>query len=113
MRVCCLAHPSYSRPTKETPFEDVLVGTIRVTTRSIEYECLLKCLQFMDPEKRELILDYHVYEGHDKIVQHEIMARELGISKGTLRLRTHHNRSKLEECILKCRASSKEKQKLL
>lgn len=78
------------------------VAPIPITNRSDEYECLRRCLEFMDPTKRELILDYHVYEGHDKIEQHEIMAQELGISKGTLRLRTHHIRTKLEECVLKC-----------
>jgi DNA-directed RNA polymerase specialized sigma24 family protein len=78
------------------------VASIQITNRSDEYECLTRCLKFMDPTKRELILDYHVYEGHDKIEQHEIMAQELRISKGTLRLRTHHIRTKLEECVLKC-----------
>ena len=76
-----------------------------------EYECLLRCLQFLTPAKRELILDYHVYAGHDKIEQHEIMAQELEISKGTLRLRTHHIRVKLEECVLKCTQNLKRETK--
>ena len=87
------------------------VASIQITNRSDEYECLMRCLEFMDPAKRELILDYHVYQGHDKIEQHDIMAQELGISKGTLRLRTHHIRTKLEECVLKCTESLKQKQK--
>jgi RNA polymerase sigma factor (sigma-70 family) len=87
------------------------VASIQITNRSDEYECLMRCLAFMDPAKRELILDYHVYEGHDKIEQHDIMAQELGISKGTLRLRTHHIRTKLEECVLKCTESLKHETK--
>lgn len=93
--------------TREIATDESPVAAIQITNNSDEYECLKRCLAFMDPAKRELILDYHVYEGHDKIEQHEIMAQELGISKGTLRLRTHYIRTKLEECVLKCTESLK------
>ena len=73
-----------------------------VINQSEQYGCLLRCLQFLPPAKRDLILDYHVYEGHDKIEQHEIMAQEIGISKGALRLRAHHLRAELEKCVLRC-----------
>lgn len=105
-----LIRESY-RP-KEIATDVTPVASIQVTNRSDEYECLRRCLQFLNPAKRELILDYHVYEGHDKIEQHEIMAQELGISKGTLRLRTHHIRTKLEECVLKCTESLKRETKV-
>jgi hypothetical protein len=78
------------------------VAGIQITNQSDEYNCLMRCLQFLAREKREMILDYHVYEGHDKIEQHKIMAQELGISKGALRLRAHHIRSGLETCVQQC-----------
>ena len=78
------------------------VPFIQITNRSDEYECLMRCLKFLTPAKRELILDYYVYEGHDKIEQHKNMAQELGISKGALRLRAHHVRSELEKCVEQC-----------
>jgi RNA polymerase sigma factor (sigma-70 family) len=87
---------------KEIATDVTPVASIKVTNQSDEYECLLRCLQFLDPAKRELILDYHVYEGHDKVEQHRIMAQELGISEGALRGRVHHIRAKLEDCVLKC-----------
>ena len=87
------------------------VAPIPIINHSDQYECLKRCLKFMDPTKRELILDYHVYEGHDKIEQHEIMAQELGISKRTLRLRTHRIRAKVEDCVLKCTQTLIAKQK--
>ena len=96
---------------KEIATDEIPVSSIVITNQSDEYECLLRCLGFMDPAKRELILDYHVYQGHDKIEQHEIMAQELAISKGTLRLRTHHIRTKLEECVLKCTQSLRQETK--
>jgi len=90
---------------KEVAIDVSPVASIKVTNNSDEYECLLKCLKFMDPAKRDLILDYHVYEGHDKIEQHEIQAQELGISEGALRGRVHHIRAKLEACVLECTQS--------
>ena len=78
------------------------VASIQITNRSDEYECLMRCLQFLTPDKRELILDYHVYERHDKIETHESMAQELGISEGALRGRAHRIRSELEKCVFKC-----------
>jgi RNA polymerase sigma factor (sigma-70 family) len=97
--------------TKEIATDVIPVSSIEITNRSDEYECLLRCLEFMDPAKRELILDYHAYHGQDKVEQHEIMARELGISEGALRGRAHHIRAKLEECVLKCTQSLRSKQK--
>jgi DNA-directed RNA polymerase specialized sigma24 family protein len=90
---------------REIATDEFPVAEIKKTNQSDEYECLLRCLQFLSPAKRDLIIDYHVYEGHDKIEQHEIMAQELSISKGALRLRAHNIRTKLEECVLKCTQS--------
>ncbi|MDX6289475.1 MAG: hypothetical protein QOH42_1274 [Blastocatellia bacterium] len=87
---------------REIPTDVSPVAWIRITNKSDEYECLMRCLQFLTPSKRELILDYHVYEKHDKIEQHKIMAQELGISKGALRLRAHQIRAEIEKCVLEC-----------
>jgi len=69
---------------------------------SDEYDCLLKCLRFLPSDKRELILDYYVYDGRDKIDQHRRMANELGITEGALRGRAHQVRGNLEKCIQEC-----------
>lgn len=88
--------------SKEIATEEIPVGSIRITNKSDEYECLMRCLQFLDAEKRDLILDYHVYEGHDKIETHKTMAEEQGITENALRGQAHRIRVKLEECVLKC-----------
>jgi len=93
------------RPKEIATADLIPVASIQITNSSDEYECLVRCLKFLDPAKRDLILDYHVYQGHDKIEQHEIMARELGISEGALRARVHQIRAKLEVCVLKCTQS--------
>lgn len=87
---------------KEIATDEISVASIRITNKSDEYECLMRCLQFLDPGKRALILDYHVYEGHDKIQVHRKMAEELAITEGALRGRAHRIRFNLEECVLKC-----------
>jgi RNA polymerase sigma factor (sigma-70 family) len=69
---------------------------------SEERECLEHCLQQLAAEKRELILDYFLYEGHDKIEHHKVLAAELGISEGALRGRVHHIRASLLGCMSEC-----------
>ena len=75
------------------------------------YERLLKCLELLSEEKRELILDYHLYKGRDKIVQHERMSEELGISVEALRSRAHHLRKTLKKCVRRRRKEVQEKRK--
>ena len=69
---------------------------------SEERECLEKCLRMLPDPKRDLILDYYLYEGHEKIEQHKQMAAELAISEGALRVRVHHLRARLEGCVREC-----------
>ncbi|MDT7542442.1 MAG: hypothetical protein QOE33_2346 [Acidobacteriota bacterium] len=73
------------------------VGELRAT--SDLYECLLQCLEQLPHEKRELILDYHVYAGRDKIASHKLMAEELEITESALRLQAHRIRVALEKCV--------------
>jgi DNA-directed RNA polymerase specialized sigma24 family protein len=96
---------------KELTIEVNPVSEIQITNQSDEYECLMRCLQFLARERREMILDYHVYEGHDKIETHKTMAEELEISKGALRLRAHHLRTELEKCVQQCMESLKKQTK--
>ena len=72
-------------------------------------ECLRKCLRSLPMEKRELIYDYHVYDGHQKIHSHREMATELAISVGALRTRAHHVRVTLEHCVEECMSAKRHK----
>jgi RNA polymerase sigma factor (sigma-70 family) len=87
---------------KEIPTDAIPFSSNQAAIHSDEYECLMRCLQFMTAQKRELILDYHVYEGADKIATHRLIAEELGISEGALRCRAHRIRVELEHCVLNC-----------
>lgn len=87
---------------KEVAVDELPVSAVEPDVHSHEYDCLVKCLRFLPPEKRELILDYYIYDGRDKIEQHHRMASELGITDGALRGRAHQLRGNLEKCIQQC-----------
>ena len=71
-------------------------------------ECLAKCLEELPVDKKEFILDYHLYQGHAKIEHHREMAVELSISEGALRTRAHHLRVSLEKCVHRCISHQRE-----
>ena len=92
---------------KEVAVDEVPVVSVEPDVHTDEYDCLMKCLRFLPPEKRDLILDYYVYDGRDKIAQHQRMANDLAISEGALRGRAHQVRGKLEKCIEQCLEANK------
>lgn len=72
---------------------------------SVDLECLDHCLKLLEldaKDKHDLILDYYLYEGHEKIEHHKDMAEELNISEGALRGRVYHIRSSLLSCMSQC-----------
>ena len=72
-------------------------------------DCLAKCLRTLPKNKRELVLSYYAKEKHAKIVLRAEMARELGISIETLRVRVLRIRTALEACIERCLDEVKKK----
>ncbi len=66
-------------------------------------ECLHTCLEKLGSDKRELILDYYAKEKLAKIRHRTEMARRLGTSVETLRVRVYRIRATLEQCIERCR----------
>ena len=83
---------------------------IRDTTDD-KYDCLVDCLKILPPGKRDLILDYYLYEGKDKITHHRQMAQELGVTDVALRGRAHNIRVDLEKCVVNCTKRLSRKQK--
>jgi DNA-directed RNA polymerase specialized sigma24 family protein len=87
---------------KELAIEATAVAEFVDPLISTERECLESCLQVLTAERRDLILDYYLYEGHDKVEHHKAMAKKLGITDGALRGRVHQIRSGLEQCVKQC-----------
>ena len=90
-----------ARRTREVVTE-VMPNPLPPVDRSETSECLSKCLQLLPADKQALILDYHLFKGHEKVAHHREMAGELSISEGALRTRAHHLRATLEKCVLEC-----------
>lgn len=70
--------------------------------RSEEYNCLGHCLARLPAQKRDLILEYYLYEGHQKVQHHKQMAGQLKISEGAIRSRAYQIRLGLENCMRQC-----------
>jgi RNA polymerase sigma factor (sigma-70 family) len=70
-----------------------------------EYECLEDCLKTLPTFKRELIVDYYKEEKTAKIELRRRLAAKLGISVGTLQVKTCRIRAELQQCVQKCVAA--------
>lgn len=67
-----------------------------------EHDCLGHCLQDLPTGKRDLILGYYLYEGHEKIEHHRNMAKQLNITVGAFRNRAHQIRMNLKSRMSQC-----------
>jgi RNA polymerase sigma factor (sigma-70 family) len=71
-------------------------------TAEVREECLGICLLELTNEKRELLIAYYAKEKRAKIDQRAEIARRLGVSIETLRVRMCRIRLELVECIEHC-----------
>jgi DNA-directed RNA polymerase specialized sigma24 family protein len=67
-----------------------------------EQICLKHWLQRLPRTKREFILHYYLYDGHDKIEHHKRMAGKLNITLGAFRSRAFQIRLHLQNCMRQC-----------
>jgi RNA polymerase sigma factor (sigma-70 family) len=64
--------------------------------------CLQRCLNRLNNEQRRLILEYYAMDEAGKISHRLRIARQLGLSIETLRVRVYRIRVTLEGCIERC-----------
>ena len=62
-------------------------------------EVLRECLEDLDDEQRELILEYHRGEGRERIENRRAIAARLDTPLNALRIRVHRIRTKLERAV--------------
>jgi RNA polymerase sigma factor (sigma-70 family) len=67
-----------------------------------DHDCLGHCLDLLPASKRDLILEYYLYDGHDKVEHHKRMAGQLKISEGAVRSRAYQIRTNLEKWMREC-----------
>jgi DNA-directed RNA polymerase specialized sigma24 family protein len=66
------------------------------------FNCLEQCLGKLQPEDRELILDYYRGERRAKIERRSQLATRFGLTMNALSIRACRIRSKLEICVSTC-----------
>lgn len=71
-------------------------------------KCLDECLETLEPDTRDLILNYYREQRQAKILAHKAMEEKLKINAGALRARTHRIRAKLHKCVMECLQRSPE-----
>ena len=67
-----------------------------------EYECLDQCIEELSAIERQIVLDYHEQEKHQRITNRKRIATELGISLNALRIRMHRIHMRLKGCFELC-----------
>jgi DNA-directed RNA polymerase specialized sigma24 family protein len=65
-------------------------------------ECLLRCLQRLPAETRELVLLYYDEDGSRQVEHRRRIAGRLGVGPNALRIRLHRLRARLEQCVNTC-----------
>jgi DNA-directed RNA polymerase specialized sigma24 family protein len=90
--------------------KEVTANTFPVVVTELRYaspeqDCLSKCLQVLAPDKRELLLDYYLYEKKAKVAHHRSLAKERGITENALRGQVHRLRLAIYKCVLNCMKS--------
>ena len=80
----------------------VVDGRVEAQVDIEEHDCLGHCLNCLSVSKRNLILEYYLYEGHSKIEHRKRMARQLKITLGAVRNRAFQIRLNLENCMRRC-----------
>jgi RNA polymerase sigma factor (sigma-70 family) len=67
-------------------------------------DCLDHCLAELPADTRDFVLRYYRGQGGAKIEDRRALAAQLGVSQGTLRIRLHRLRLRLEACVRRCMA---------
>lgn len=73
----------------------------------IEYDCLENCLGKLPVDQHQLIVEYYREERSAKIENRRALAKNLGISKNALQVKTMRIRAQLKECVRNCVAGKK------
>jgi RNA polymerase sigma factor (sigma-70 family) len=101
-----LIKESPKRLKKQVSIEDTDLpateSSVEDESATMREDCLNACLEKLSAEKRELILGYYAKEKQAKIDHRTELARTMGISVETLRVRVHRIRGTLEKCIERC-----------
>jgi RNA polymerase sigma factor (sigma-70 family) len=103
-----------ARQAKETPLDEVgELPQLGGPDPEIESEvdrrlrCLDKCVALLDPDDRELIMQWYIYDKGQKIENKRRLAELRSASPGALRVQAYRARNRLQKLVEKCLAESR------
>lgn len=83
-------------------FRDPATSSEDLSEKELLDSCLRHCLDQLDKDSRDMILEYYRGNRQVKIQTRKALAERLGIELPNLRLKAQRVRSKLKKCILDC-----------
>lgn len=83
-------------------FRDPETSSENMPEKEMLDSCLRHCLDKLDKDKRDMILEYYRGDQQVKIQARRALAERLGIELPNLRLKAQRVRSTLKKCILDC-----------
>lgn len=85
-----------------TSDEDSFIKFFESERNNLTLTCLKSCLEEIDPENKQLILDYFDVESGREKEYRELIAEKYSITVNSLRVRMFRIKRDLYECIRKC-----------
>ena len=92
-------HLEFLRRKTFTEFPIVADDSSEVEAR---FRCLEKCLNTLNAENRELVIQYYQDDKQAKIDHRKLIAKRLGIARNALRIRACRIRASLLKCVEEC-----------
>jgi RNA polymerase sigma factor (sigma-70 family) len=97
-----VARNIYKEYMKKQPEPLLLPDPDPAEEKERRFNCLDSCLGRLDDRSRDLILAYYMDEKRAKIDHRKELAKRLGFSIGTLRMRAHRIKIALHRCVSDC-----------
>lgn len=102
-----VAHKVYLEYIKKRPDPLHLPQPDPAEEKERRFSCLDHCMECLDHQSRDIILEYYQDEKRAKIDHRKELAQRLGITLNTLRMRAHRIKLILQQCVGDCLAQDK------
>ena len=99
---CGVAHNVHLEYVKKRPDSLPLPPPDPPEEKERCFDCLERCMEQLDAQSRELIIEYYRDEKRAKIDHRKALAEKLGITLNTLRMRAHRIKMTLQVCVSNC-----------
>lgn len=91
------------------PLDDIAPGDLTAPPEPQDDEegerlwaCFDRCLGALDPNQRELVVEYYEWGRRQRIGSRKELCSRLGLTVNAVRIRAHRIRASLESCVRRC-----------